>query len=155
MQVRLALPEDDAARDAFVLAHERASFFHLSGWGKVVERIMKHKRQDYLAFDGDRLVGVLPLSVCRSLRGKRSLISVPYAVYGGPCGRDADVEAALFRAAETAAIDMGAGRLELRCQHDPGLDLPGSDLYATFIQELPDKPEEVRFGARGRPLVSR
>ncbi len=144
MKVRLSTPEDDAQRDAFVLAHEeKGTFFHLSGWGRVVERIMRHKRTDWLAMDGDEIVGVLPLSICRSLRGKRNLISMPYAVYGGPIGRDRDVEAALFRAAETQAIDMGAGRLELRCQQDPGLDLPTSDLYATFIQELPAEPKDV------------
>ncbi len=143
MQVRLSRPEEDDQRDAYVRAHERGTFFHLAGWGRVVERIMRHPRCDYLAWEGDEIVGVLPLSVCRSLRGKRSLISVPYAVYGGPIGRDRDVEAALFQAAEAKAIEIGAGRLELRCQHDPGLDLPSSDLYATFIQELPEDPDEV------------
>ncbi|MCA9002468.1 MAG: FemAB family PEP-CTERM system-associated protein, partial [Planctomycetes bacterium] len=143
MQVRLSTPEDDGARDDFVRGHERATFFHLSGWGQVVEAVMKHPRSDWLALDGDEVIGVLPLSVCKSLRGKRNLISVPYGVYGGPVGRDRDVEAALFRAAESQAIDMGAGRLELRCQEDPGLDLPASDLYSTFIQELPDTPEQV------------
>lgn len=143
MQVRLSTPEDDGLRDEFVRSQDLGTFFHLSGWGQVVEKVMKHKRSDWLAFDGDELVGVLPLSICRSLRRKRNLISVPYGVYGGPLGRDRDVEAALFRSAESQAIDMGAGRLELRCQHDPGLDLPASDLYSTFIQELPEDPEQV------------
>lgn len=143
MQVRLSKPTDDGLRNDFVRSHDKGTFFHLSGWGQVVEDVMKHKRTDWLAFDGDELVGVLPLSICRNLRRKRNLISVPYGVYGGPVGRDRDVEAALFRAAEQQAIDMGAGRLELRCQHDPGLDLPASDLYATFIQDLPDEVEQV------------
>ncbi|HPF14383.1 MAG: FemAB family PEP-CTERM system-associated protein [Planctomycetes bacterium] len=146
MQVRLSKPSDDAARDEYVLSHERGTFFHLAGWGRVVERIMRHRRSDWLAFEGDALVGVLPLSVCRSLRGKRNLISVPYGVYGGAVGRDRDVEAALFRAAESQAIDLGAGRLELRCLDDPGLDLPASDLYATFLQELPSDPAQVLAG---------
>ena len=143
MEIRLSQPEDDEQRDAFVREHERGSFFHLAGWGRVVEQVMRHPRSDYLAFEGDELVGVLPLSICRSLRRKRNLISVPYAVYGGPVGRDRDVEAALYRAAEARAVEIGAGRLELRYQHDPGLDLPGSDLYATFIQELPEDPDQV------------
>ncbi|MDF1836389.1 MAG: FemAB family PEP-CTERM system-associated protein [Planctomycetota bacterium] len=143
MQVRLSTPEDDGLRDEFVRAQDKGTFFHLAGWGQAVEKVMKHKRSDWLAFDGDDLVGVLPLSICRSLRGKRNLISVPYGVYGGPLGRDRDVEAALFHSAEQQAIDMGVGRLELRCQTDPGLDLPASDLYSTFIQALPDDVEQV------------
>ncbi|MEZ6004170.1 MAG: GNAT family N-acetyltransferase [Planctomycetota bacterium] len=144
MQVRLSTPADDPARDDFVRNHEHGTFFHLAGWGRVVERVMKHRRHDLLVVDGDRIAGVLPLSVCRTLKRKRNLISVPYGVYGGPLGRDRDVEGLLFREAEKHAIDMGAGRLELRCLRDPGLpDLVPSDLYATFIRTLPATPEEV------------
>jgi FemAB-related protein (PEP-CTERM system-associated) len=152
MQVRLSTPADDGLRDEFVRAQDNGTFFHLAGWGQVVEKVMKHKRTDWLAFDGDELVGVLPLSICRSMRGKRNLISVPYGVYGGAVGRNRDVEAALFRAAESQAIDMGAGRLELRCQHDPGLDLLASELYVTFVQELPD---EVELVMKGMPKKAR
>ncbi len=38
------------------------------------------------------------------------------------------------------------GRLELRCLEDPGLDLPQSPLYATFIKDLPAKVDDVLAG---------
>jgi len=142
LRVRRAEPGDAAARDAFVRQHERGTFFHLAGWGRVVERVMGHAVRDLLAFQDGALAGVLPLASCRGL-ARHNLISVPYAVYGGPLGIDASVERALFEAAEEEAVRERVGRLELRCLHDPGFALPGSELYATFIRELPGDPGEV------------
>ncbi|MCP3920345.1 MAG: FemAB family PEP-CTERM system-associated protein [bacterium] len=141
--IRPATTADDEARDAFVRGAERGTFFHLSGWRRTVERVMRHRGCDLLALRGDEVVGVLPLMECRGLRGGRSLISIPYAVYGGAAGTSREVEHALFAEAERLAVAQNVGRLELRCLDDPELDLPGSELYATFIRELPEKPEDV------------
>lgn len=143
IQIRPSTPADDEPRDAFVRALPRATFFHLAGWRRVVERVFCHAPMDLLAVDGDRIVGVLPLMGCRSLRGGRALISVPYAVYGGPVGETPSIERALYEAAEARALDLRVQRLELRCREDPGLDLPRSDLYATFIRDLPAREEDV------------
>ncbi len=143
IEVRFSTPADDAARDHFVRATPRATFFHLAGWRRVVERVFRHEPLDLLALDGGEVVGVLPLMGCRGLRGGRALISSPYAVYGGPIGTSPEVERALFNAAEKRAIELGVKRLELRCLEDPGLDLPRSELYATFIRELPEKAADV------------
>jgi predicted N-acyltransferase len=61
-------------------------------------------------------------------------------------GVDRSVQHALFEEAERQAVAEGMGRLELRCLEDPGLDLPASGLYATFIRELPAKVEDVLAG---------
>jgi FemAB-related protein (PEP-CTERM system-associated) len=143
IEVRASVPADDEARDALVRAQPRGTFFHLSGWRNVVQRVFGHTPFDLVAVDGDRLVGVLPLMACRGLRGGRALISVPYAVYGGVVGVDREVEHTLFRAAEQRALDLGVQRLELRCLDDPGLDLPRSDLYSTFIKALPASAADV------------
>ena len=143
VEVRVSSPRDDEARDEFVRRCPRATFFHLSGWRRAVEKTMGHRGRDLLAYEGERIVGVLPLVECRGLRGGRSLISVPYAVYGGPAGQDPSVESALLEHAATIARDERVGRLELRCLEDVEVDWAASDLYATFIRELPERPEEV------------
>ena len=144
--IRTAVPADDAARDAFVREHRAGTFFHLSGWSRVIEHEMGHKRRDLLAFRGGTLAGVLPLMSCKGLGWGRSLIAMPNAVYGGALGETRTVEHALFREAERLAVAEGVGRLELRCLEDPGLDLPGSELYATFVRKLPGRSEEVLAG---------
>lgn len=146
LELRRGTGADDEARDRFVLGHERGTFFHLSGWRRVIERVMGHANRDLLAVRDGAIAGVLPLMRCRGLLGGSQLISMPYAVYGGPLGDDHTVERALFERAERMAVEDNAGRLELRCLDDPALGLTGSDLYATFIRELPDEAEGVLSG---------
>jgi FemAB-related protein (PEP-CTERM system-associated) len=141
--IRPAPEEESAARDAFVLAHPRGNFFHLSGWERTVGKVLGHSRVDFHAWRGNELAGILPLMRCKGLLGGASLISVPYAVYGGAIGTDREVEHALVGAAAEKARAESVGRLELRCLEDPGLELAASDLYATFVRDLPAGPEEV------------
>jgi FemAB-related protein (PEP-CTERM system-associated) len=144
--IRSGTPADDAARDAYVRAHPEGTFFHLSGWRRVVEATLGHEPCDFVALRGERIAGVLPLMCAPGLVTKKALISMPYAVYGGPLGDDADVVHALTRAAMAEAERLGSSRLELRCQRDLGLDLRKSELYATFIRELPQRAELVLAG---------
>jgi FemAB-related protein (PEP-CTERM system-associated) len=136
-------PGEDAARDDFVRAHPRATFFHLAGWRRVVEQVMGHEPADLVARRDGRIVGVLPLMRAPRLITGGALISIPYAVYGGPVGADAEVEHALVRSAMAQAERERCGRLELRCQEDPGVELTHSELYATFVSDLPPTVEGV------------
>jgi FemAB-related protein (PEP-CTERM system-associated) len=158
LRIAPARPADDAARDELVTAHPRGSVFHLAGWGRAVERVFGHRRQDLLAWRGAQLVGVLPLARCAPFPGQAHLISMPYAVEGGPLGVDPAVEQALVDAALALARAERVGRLELRCTEDLGFaGLSASDLYVDFRQDLPRDPGEVlaRFRKEERRLVRR
>ncbi len=141
--IRPGAPEHDAARDAFVLAHPRGTFFHLAGWKRVVGRVFGHRDRELLAFDGPDLVGVLPLMESPRPFGGVNLVSIPYGVYGGPLGASREVEQALVTEATRMADLERVGFLELRYLDDPGQALVGSSLYSTFIRDLPEKREDV------------
>ncbi len=141
--VRRGTAEDREAWDAFVEACPKATFFHLTGWARAVCEEFGHEDRGWIALEGERVVGVLPIICCKGLRGGRALISAAYGVYGGPAGESQAIEHALYRAAEADALELKVGRLELRCLEDPGLDLPKADLHATFIKDLPETPEDV------------
>ncbi len=102
--VRASTADDDEARDAFVKSVSGGTFFHLAGWRRTVERVMRHRGRDLIASQGEEIVGVLPLVECRGLRGGRSLISVPYAVYGGPVGTTSKWSAPMISSGETAGV---------------------------------------------------
>jgi FemAB-related protein (PEP-CTERM system-associated) len=156
IEIRIFELSDDRPRDALVRAQPAGSIFHLSGWRRAVERVFDHEPRDLIAWQGSEIVGVLPLMLCATPLGRKHLISVPYGVYGGPVARTLDVERALVDAAVKMARDERVGRLELRCLADPGLpELAPSNLYATFIQPLPDDPAEVmkRMPKRARAEV--
>jgi FemAB-related protein (PEP-CTERM system-associated) len=139
----LARPADDERRDAFLAAQPHASFFHRAAWRRVIERVFGHEPRELYAWRGSELVGVLPLMLCRTLGGRRNLISIPYGVYGGPVAADADAEQALLEEAVRLADLTRVGHLELRYLRDPGPALVGSNLYCTFVKDLPDDPAQV------------
>ncbi len=143
VDVRASRPADDEARDALVERLPAGTFFHLSGWRRVVQRVFGHAPRDLLAWRGDELVGVLPLMATRRPSGRANLISMPYAVYGGPVAVDDAVERTLVDAAVAQAERARVGRLELRYAGEAAVDLPASDLYATFVADLPERVEDV------------
>ena len=153
LEIRLGAAAEAEAHDAVVRSHPEGSFFHLSAWQRVVQDIFGHRPRGLHAWRGDELVGVLPLMQCPSLSGRRNLISMPYAVYGGPVGTDPEVEAELVRAADRLGHDLGVRRVELRTRRAPTFEgepgtpkmVPGS-LYVTFERELPSTVEGVLAG---------
>jgi FemAB-related protein (PEP-CTERM system-associated) len=159
LELRPLHPADDAALDAYVDAHAGGSPFHLSGWRRATEKVFGHEGHDLGAFRDDRLVGVLPLVLCKKPFGPPNLISTPYGVYGGPLTDDDEAESALVQAACDLAERERVGRLELRCIEAPkapaGLDLVEHDLYATFVREVPEDPAEImkRMPKRARAEV--
>jgi len=138
--------------DAFVLGHPRATFFHQSGWKAVLEETFGYEPHYLAAWRGDRIVGVLPLFACRSLRGRRSLYSLPHTVYGGAVGEDRGTEEALV----AAARELGIGPIELRNRHPGLLDLPALDGFVTFERELPRTAAEVyrTFPKKAREAIN-
>lgn len=143
LRITIGDPSSDALRDAFVASQPLGSIFHLSGWRRAVRRVFRHEELDLVAWRGGDIVGVLPLMRCSTPRFTSHLVSVPYGVYGGPLASERAVELALIERASRLARDLGVGRLELRCQRDPGVELQPSTLYASFVQALPPKVEDV------------
>ncbi|HET6203775.1 MAG TPA: FemAB family XrtA/PEP-CTERM system-associated protein [Planctomycetota bacterium] len=137
LRVRPAEPGDEAQWRALVTEHAGGSPFHLPAWARCVEETFRHEPRHLLVERGGRPAGVLPLFHVRSPFLGRNLISVPYAVYGGPIAVDREAEAALLAAAGALARRLRVGYLELRWRDDPGNDLPENDLYVTFRRELP------------------
>src|SRR5262249_5092078 len=62
----------------------------------LVRRHFRHRPRCLEARRDGRIVGVLPLFQTRSPLAGRALVSMPYAVYGGPLVDDGDVEQALL-----------------------------------------------------------
>ena len=127
--------------DAFVLAHPQATFFHRSGWLRVIESVFGH-RGFFLYAERDGVIeGVLPLAEVKSRLFGHAVTSLPFAVYGGVAALNDEAAAALEAEAEAIAKGQGAEHLEYRylgpTRH---ADWPRQDLYVTFRKEiLPDE----------------
>jgi len=143
VELRLARPEDDPALEAFVDAAGGTVFQH-PAWRRAVQRAFGHEPVDLVALREGAVVGCLPMMRCRGLFGGEHLISSPYGVYGGPLAEDSKLRGLLIDAALGEARKRRVGRLELRSQEPlEHPELVGSDLYVTFVKELPESAEAV------------
>ena len=138
------LDEEWTARwDAFVQSHPEATFFHLSGWKRVIEDGFGHACHFLLAEQGGAVRGVLPLVHVASRLFGNALISNAFCVYGGPVCADEAARLALDRAAIELAEALKADHLEYRLRtpaHDDWARK--SDLYFTFRKQLDPDPEK-------------
>lgn len=124
-----------AAWDRYVLTHPTGTIFHLTAWQRVLTRVFPYRPIYCLARIEDRISGVLPLFLVRTLPYGYSLVSVPLAVYGGICADDLETGHALLSHAKDLARQMKIRYLELRHETPLG-DLPVKELYVTFRREI-------------------
>jgi FemAB-related protein (PEP-CTERM system-associated) len=156
---------DRAAWQSFVQACPEATFFHRFEWRDLIEEIFGHRTHYLIARRGADIAGVLPLAHVRSRLFGRSLVSLPFAVYGGAAALDEAARAALHAHAVALAGELGVAHLELRDRERREPDWPQQDLYVTFRRAIQPQVEDnlsaiprkqramVRKGI-GRGLVS-
>ena len=78
----------------FVQTCPEATFFHRIEWRDIIERVFGHRTHYLIAEQGGQITGVLPLAEVKSLLFGHSLVSLPFAVYGGAAVNDDDTRAA-------------------------------------------------------------
>ncbi len=142
-KVRLwTLGEVDRGRwDAFVRSCPEATFFHLTGWKSVIEKVLGHPTFYLYAESSNGIEGVLPLAHVRSYLFGNALVSTPFCVYGGVAAKTEEARRALEDEAERLAISLGVDHLEMRNRSVRRSDWPTKDLYVTFRKAIHPDPE--------------
>ena len=125
-----------AAWDAFVQACPTATFFHRAGWQSILQEVFRHDTYFLYAENDGHIEGVLPLAHVNSLLFGNSLVSLPFAVYGGVAASNDIAAQALEQEAQTIAKRLGVAHLELRHVTARHSDWPLQDLYVTFRKEI-------------------
>ncbi len=150
MKVRLLESKDKPAWDAFVHSHEGGTFCHQAGWQDIVTQGGGHEAPYLLAEQDGDIVGILPLSLQRSILFGKSLKSTSFAVYGGPLVSETSALEALDAAAWGMAVKAGVDALEYRCEkplHDDWA--VKDDLYVTFKKEITSDREANLLSIKG------
>jgi FemAB-related protein (PEP-CTERM system-associated) len=122
--------------DAFVARCSGATFFHRSGWQRVIEDVFRHRTHFLYAQRAGRIEGVLPLAHVRSFLFGDALVSLPFAVYGGAVAESDAVLTDLENEAQRLAQRIGTDHLELRNVTPRHRDWPTQDLYVTFRKNI-------------------
>ena len=134
--VRAYRPEDAARWEAYVARCPDATFFHRIGWREIIEDEFRHETHYLIAERGQAIIGVLPLAQVNSRWFGHSLVSLPFAVYGGPAADDPETAWALTSAAEALGRELGVDHVEIRNRAPLRTDWASSDLYVTFRRTL-------------------
>lgn len=150
----------DPRWDAYVADHPEGVVFHRSTWLRVLQR--EYGQQPLaLGLEGrdGRLRGILPLMRTRGLplglggrsSGGERVSSLPRTPIAGPLGDDPACAAALVRAALERVPDGAQLQLKLS---EPSLEaiaeIQGHPWRLNFTVELPDDPDEIRFGTASK-----
>jgi FemAB-related protein (PEP-CTERM system-associated) len=130
--------------DRFVWQWPEATFFHLTGWKRVIERTFGYRSRYLIAMRAERVTGVLPLFETSNWLQGKCLISTPMAVYGGICAEDEESRNALLHGAKRMAQEQKVQHLELRQQQGQLFaDFHPNTMYSTFSGELDADPEAM------------
>jgi FemAB-related protein (PEP-CTERM system-associated) len=143
--LHLMQPHERTRWDAFVRSCPDATFFHLSGWQKVIEESFGIKTWFYYVQQDGQIQGVLPLAEIKSRLFGHSLGAMPFCVYGGVAATDDGARAMLDQAAHELAQKLGVGHLEYRGMQrahpgDPAWHT--KELYVTFRKPISADDEE-------------
>src|SRR6266481_3141564 len=143
--------------DRFVQEHARASFFHLIGWKRVIEKTFGHAARYFYCERDGKITGIAPIFECSNWLIGRCFISIPLAAYGGIVAVDTESEQAMLEHSKRMAESASAEYLELRHRDGELLDgFHANQLYVTFNAPLfPDSatnlkrlPKDTRYMIR-------
>ena len=82
-QIRPAIDTDRQAWDDYVLSHPKGLAYQLYAWKDAVEWAYGFECPYFIALEGDRVCGVLPLAHIHLPLGKGSLVFCPIVMQGG------------------------------------------------------------------------
>lgn len=136
-----------AAWDDYVYRHPASSLFHLTAWKRVIERTFGFESRYLLVQQDGAIRGILPLFLVSNVVQGRTLISTPFAVYGGVCSDDEQTADSLRAAACQMAERDRVQHVELR-EPWPISDsrFQTKELYVTFELDLPPTADELQRG---------
>lgn len=128
--------------DAFVFSNSNATFFHRAGWQSIINNVFNHPTYFFYIEIAGVVQGILPLAHVKSFLFGNSLVSLPFAVYGGVVAVDDEIAMALEHAAQELAIRLNVDHLEFRNLSQRHSDWPSQDIYVTFRKEILATDEE-------------
>ncbi|HET9114313.1 MAG TPA: FemAB family XrtA/PEP-CTERM system-associated protein [Burkholderiales bacterium] len=143
--LRTMRPEDANAWDEFVSNCPAATFFHRSGWKRVIEQIFGHRTHYLLVEQNDTICGILPLVEIKHFYFGHSLSSLPFCVYGGIAAGTETARQRLDAAAQQLAAELKVDYLEYRNIAPHHTDWPVKELYVTFRKAIdPDVEQNMK-----------
>ena len=145
-------PRRDPRCRAFVASRPDRMIYHQPEWLDALARGYGHSPSALACEDEEgRLMGVLPLCRMRGLLSGRRLVSLPHTPVAGPLATGKDVTDLLLEAAVHRTGAMGRSTsLQIKTASAALAERVGGLVARpwseTYVRELPDDVEQLRFG---------
>jgi FemAB-related protein (PEP-CTERM system-associated) len=137
--------------DAYVEKNDEATFFHKSGWYRVIKDSFGHTPHYLMAEDPNgEIRGVLPLFEIKSILFGHYLVSTPFCVYGGAVADTDGIRRHLEDEAAELAKSLGVDYLELRYKAKTRDDWPSKSVHSTFIRKIEDDEEAILLSIKNK-----
>lgn len=143
--------------DQYIQGSSEASLYHLTGWKRVIAQTFGHPTYYLYALQHNRIVGILPLVLLKSLLFGRFFISVPFFNYGGIVTTNDTIRKRLLESAIRMAQQQRAKHIELRHLEHYDLGLPTKTSKVLMVLDLPSTSDELwkRFKSKLRSQIRR
>ena len=82
--------------DEYVLKHKQANVYHLYSWGLFLKEYYNLIPLNLVAYDGNKISGIVPLVIMKNYTMKNIIISLPYFCIGGILADNESVERLLL-----------------------------------------------------------
>ena len=144
--------------DDYVARHALATAYHRAQAVNIGARAFRLRTTFLTAYEGETIVGLLPLVEQSSRLFGRYLVSLPFMTYGGVIANSAEVVSGLAERAALEALERRADHVELR--HTIALpDLKWAERLdkVSMILPLPDSEQALskQLGAKLRSQIKR
>lgn len=143
--MNVQLHNDRISWDHFVASHQESTNYHQYGWREVIERSFGH-RTFYLTVkdDEDKVEGILPLALMKSILFGKFLVSLPFVNYGGAVYNNDKAASALYKEASNILRQSGADHVEIRNLNSQRSGLPTKQHKVTMLLDL-EKDEDSQW----------
>jgi lipid II:glycine glycyltransferase (peptidoglycan interpeptide bridge formation enzyme) len=130
--------------DEYVSTHPIGTPFHLSSWLQTIYQAYNFEPLLFVKKDNNnKIVGILPCFLIKSIINGKRIVSIPFSDYGGPlCSYGLNDDEIL-----SAIIERYKKKIkyfEIRCNLRNNNFTICHDYYRRHILELSNKPEEVK-----------
>jgi FemAB-related protein (PEP-CTERM system-associated) len=150
MKIRMAVASDQTAWDEYVDGHNDATPYHRFAWLLSIEQAYQHQNVSLLAFNDDKVVGVLPCIKMQKPFSKASYCALPFCDLGFGLANEPSILKALQSEALAQLTSAGGCSFDYRdsANTTPADELTGKKVR--MVLPLPGSSEILMAGFKSK-----
>jgi len=122
--------------NSYILESPHSVFAHHLGWKNVIEETYKHRSFYLMGYRDNKVVGILPLFLIKSLLFGNCMVTSPFLTFGGIVSDDETVTTALIDKAIEIAHKQKVNYIEIRNEKQTGYLPHTKSIYYTLLLDL-------------------